>query len=314
MDRRLLVVVGVVGCADPRPPVVEPAAPLVSTIEIPELPPETPFVELDFDESPALPTPLPPEPYVPSAFAVQVHGHGRPIILIPGVGCPGSVWDDTVAHFADAETHVLTLAGFAGQPAISAPINATARDEIIRYIRDRKLDHPVIIGHSMGGFLALWLAVTEPDLVGPVIVVDAAPQIDGEPRPEWSARAAAEPWRVASDGEFAARTHEMFARMANNKAKIAPVLDLVAKSDKRAFADALVEMAIVDIRPQVHKITAPVLLVLADTPPYPELVARQVQPIAHKELVVLPKTQHFVFFDDPAGFYRVVDRFLAAHP
>jgi pimeloyl-ACP methyl ester carboxylesterase len=251
---------------------------------------------------------------VPSSFVDQIHGRGRPIILIPGVGCPGSVWDDAVAHFAGAETHVLTLAGFAGLPAIASPINATARAELARYIRDRKLDHPVIIGHSMGGFLAFWLAVTEPDLVGPVIVVDAAPQIDGEPRPEAGARAAAEPWRIASDAEFAARTREMFARMANNKAKIAPVLDLVARSDKRAFADALVEMAVVDIRPQVARITAPVLLVLADTPPYPELAARQVQPIAHKELVVLPKTQHFVFFDDPVGFYRVVDQFLAAHP
>jgi pimeloyl-ACP methyl ester carboxylesterase len=309
MVRRLLVVLSVVACGDPKPPIIEPTAPREPLPALPPVP-VVAWPEVPADERIEI-----TEAYAPTSFVDQVDGRGRPILLIPGIGCPGTVWDDTVAHFAGAaETHVLTLAGFAGQAPISGPINATARDEIARYIRDRKLDHPVVIGHSMGGFLALWLAVAEPDLVGPVVVVDAAPQIDGEPRPEAVARASAETWRLASDAEFAQRTRDMFTRMANNRARIAPLLDLVARSDKRAFADALVEMATVDIRPQLAAIKAPVLFVLADTPPYPELVARQTQPIARRELVVLPKTQHFVFFDDPDGFYRVVDRFLATNP
>src|SRR5271165_2213258 len=55
----------------------------------------------------------------PAAFSVKVTGAGRPMILIPGLSCGGDVWDGTVAHFKDRyECHVLTLAGFAGQPAI----------------------------------------------------------------------------------------------------------------------------------------------------------------------------------------------------
>ena len=51
-------------------------------------------------------------------FAVKVTGTGQPMILIPGLACSGEVWDSTVAHFKDrCECHVLTLAGFAGQPA-----------------------------------------------------------------------------------------------------------------------------------------------------------------------------------------------------
>jgi N-formylmaleamate deformylase len=33
----------------------------------------------------------------------------------------------------------------------------------------------VIVGHSLGGFLALWLAEKQPDLVGPVVIVDSLP-------------------------------------------------------------------------------------------------------------------------------------------
>src|SRR5207247_1477141 len=80
------------------------------------------------------------KPFVPTAFTVEVAGKGRPIILIPGLGCPGSVWADTVAHFSGAQTHVLTLAGFAGVTPIDKPLSATARAELAAYIRDRKLD------------------------------------------------------------------------------------------------------------------------------------------------------------------------------
>jgi hypothetical protein len=35
------------------------------------------------------------------AFRVQVTGHGQPMILIPGLSCPGEVWSSTVAHYQD---------------------------------------------------------------------------------------------------------------------------------------------------------------------------------------------------------------------
>jgi pimeloyl-ACP methyl ester carboxylesterase len=38
-----------------------------------------------------------------------------------------------------------------------------------------------------------------------------------------------------------------------------------------------------------------------------------VDSIPKHEIVVLPKTRHFVMFDDPEGFYKAIDKFLAAH-
>lgn len=60
------------------------------------------------------------------SFAVKVTGHGRPVILIPGLSSSGAVWDGTVAHLKSRfECHVLTLAGFAGEPRIPAPFLKT---------------------------------------------------------------------------------------------------------------------------------------------------------------------------------------------
>ncbi|MDB6151773.1 MAG: bioH [Chthoniobacteraceae bacterium] len=67
----------------------------------------------------------------PAAITAQVTGSGRAMILIPGLGCGGNVWDGTVAHFKDTyQCHVITLAGFAGQPAIGEPFMEQVRDAL----------------------------------------------------------------------------------------------------------------------------------------------------------------------------------------
>src|SRR2546423_9328585 len=87
-------------------------------------------------------------------FGVQISGQGRPMILIPGLACSGEVWDATVDHFKDRyECHVLTLAGFAGQPPFDGPWLQTIRKGLVDYIRQNKLDRPIIVGHSIGGVL-----------------------------------------------------------------------------------------------------------------------------------------------------------------
>src|SRR3954466_10523116 len=112
----------------------------------------------------------------PQSFSVQVKGTGQPMILIPGMASSGETWDATVAHYQDRyQCHVLSLAGFVGKPPIAAPFLETVRKELVEYVRDKKLDHPVIVGHSLGGFLALGIASSNPDLTGKLVIVDALP-------------------------------------------------------------------------------------------------------------------------------------------
>src|SRR4051812_25987236 len=109
-------------------------------------------------------------------FQVRVEGAGPPMILIPGLTCDGSVWDQTVNHFKGRyQCHVLSLAGFAGVPPVEGPFIPTMQQAILQYIRENRLQKPVIMGHSLGGHLALAVAVAAPQEVGPIIVVDGAP-------------------------------------------------------------------------------------------------------------------------------------------
>ena len=123
------------------------------------------------------------------------------MILIPGLTCDGAVWDSTVARFGDRyECHVITIAGFAGQPPIERrPMMENVVIDLAEYIRTEGLDRPVIVGHSIGAFTAMLLASTEPGLVGPVVAVDGMPFYSALTNPnatEESARPAAEMMRA----------------------------------------------------------------------------------------------------------------------
>lgn len=266
-------------------------------------------------EPPQAPRPVdPPPPFRPTSFAVHVAGNGRPVILIPGLGCPDFVWNDTVAHLgAGYQTHVLQLAGFAGQPAMTsdAPLARTVRDELARYIADRHLQHPVIVGHSMGGFIAMWLAAESPDLVGPVVVVDGMPHIPGMDEP--AARKVRDQILAASNADFAQTTRMMFGNMFGDAKQAEPVIAAVLKSDKRAFAGALYELFATDIRPELPKITTSVLVLVSDGPVADEL-QKQITAIPHHDGKLVPHSHHFIMYDDPKTTFAAIDAFLAAHP
>jgi pimeloyl-ACP methyl ester carboxylesterase len=252
-----------------------------------------------------------PDDFEPKAFGVEVSGTGPPIIFIPGLGSPGQVWAETVKFLETAyECHVLTLSGFAGRPPIDEPLSAAVRRDLTRYIRSRRLKRPIVVGHSMGGFIALWLATSAPDNIGAVVVVDAGPALSGDLE---DAKLLRSRWADASDEEFAIQAKTMYTGMATDPRKLEAISTLAAKSDRRTIGDAVYEMMITDLTDKMSDIRAPVLFVLADGA-FQQRIRKQVEGVPDKEIVVVPRARHFVMIDDPKRFIEEIDSFLEAHP
>jgi len=223
------------------------------------------------------------------------------------------MWEKTVEHLGDEyQTHVLTLAGFAGKPKLPGNklIGETVRKELIRYIHARKLKDAIIVGHSLGGFIAYWVGATAPDAVGGLVIVDAGPALSDTD--EATAKSLRNIWNQSGDEDFQEQIRNLFNGMISDPKKLAPYMDAVAKSDRRAVGDAIYEVVTTDLRERVNEIRAPVLVVLADGGLQNQIKA-QVAPIPDHEVVVVPGAHHFVMLDDPPKFYKVLDAFLAAH-
>ena len=264
----------------------------------------------------------------PASFHVEVSGQGRPMILIPGFASSGQTWDGTVAHYKSRyQCHVLTLAGFAGEPRIDAPFLETVRKDLAAYIREKKLDKPVIVGHSLGGMMALWLAEKEPDLVGPLVIVDSLPYLPAVMSPGASVesvKAQAEQMRkVYSDPptEASEKMGEMAVKaMVTSPADFEMIMGWTRKSDRVAMGNAVYEMMTTDLRGDLPKITAPTL-VIGTWIAYKQYATRdeveknfrtQYAGLKKYDFVMEEAARHFVMLDDPEGFFQAVDRFLGA--
>jgi N-formylmaleamate deformylase len=262
-----------------------------------------------------------------SSFQVDVIGKGKPMILIPGFSSSGKTWDSTVAHYkAKYQCHVVTLAGFAGVTPIASPSLETVRKDLAAYIRKNKLDKPVIVGHSMGGFLALWLAEQEPDLVGPLVIVDSLPFLAGV----WMPGATVESVKPMAEGMrkmYSGPANEQSDKMAESAIKpmvtkpeeFEMIRGWSRKSDRQTEGTTMYEMMTTDLRGDLGKIASPAL-VIGTWIGYAEYGATRVsveksfrdQYTALKgyQFTLSDKARHFVMLDDPTGFFEATDGFL----
>lgn len=261
-----------------------------------------------------------------ATFQVEVTGSGPPMILIPGLTSPGSVWTQTVEHYRTRYAlHVLTLSGFAGVEPTPDPSLTRVRDDLIRYIRQNQLDRPVLVGHSLGGFLAYWVAARAPENVRAVVSLEGATYLPAL----FDTAATPEVWNQRAEGMrsgIAAATPESFRRQSDAQlatqitdsttgAELSPV---AAKSDPLTTAQFMYELYTTDIRTTVTSIRAPVLLLVGTAGVAPEARAayvssarRQVSNIRDVEVREVPTARHFIQLDAPSVLHSIMDEFLA---
>jgi N-formylmaleamate deformylase len=264
------------------------------------------------------------------SFAVTKTGSGRPMILIPGLFCSGKVWDETVDHFKDGYTcYEITLPGFAGQPAIqSDSLLKTIADQLADFIIQNKLKNPIIVGHSLGGFIALQIGLTHSELVGDLVIVSSAPFL---PALSMSADITADSTRkiglliknsmknmtgvqIGQYQKFA------LASMIRDSSKISLVAEMAVKSDPATQGEAMYELFSTDLRPDMKYIHCPVL-VLGDWVSYKKYgathesvyknYADQFRLAKNLTIAINDSSNHFIMYDEPQWFFQQVSSFLA---
>ncbi|MGX9776923.1 alpha/beta fold hydrolase [Janthinobacterium aestuarii] len=265
----------------------------------------------------------------PAAFTVDVTGQGRPLILIPGLASSGEVWQGTVARLcgpqAARQCHVLTLAGFAGVAPIAGDLLAQAEQQLADYIVAKKLGQPAIIGHSLGGFLALKMAIDHPQQTGKLLIVDSLPalgatQLPSITPPQLQAMSSQmqAAMRTQDGATYAASQRRTASSMASAPADVERIIGWGQRSDRETVINAMGTLMASDLRQDVAKIKSPTL-VLGTWIAYKDYAPRTaIEATFQQQYAQLPGVQialadtarHFIMYDQPDWMVARIEQFL----
>jgi pimeloyl-ACP methyl ester carboxylesterase len=109
-------------------------------------------------------------------MAYRVSGEGRPLVLIPGSGMAMDVWDPLFLRRLSQRHRVIVFdprgVGLSSGVGTRLTIQRMG-DDTAGLIRALHLDHPDVMGWSMGGFVAEKLAVRHPRLIRRLVLASS---------------------------------------------------------------------------------------------------------------------------------------------
>jgi pimeloyl-ACP methyl ester carboxylesterase len=285
----------------------------------------------------ALPPPLPTPASSFDAGSIHVDTYGTPgkraVIFIPGLTCGPWEWSGEISQFLNNYTvYALTLPGFDGRPAITTPLFTTVAADFWTMLQAHSIVKPVIIGHSLGGSLAILLAEQHSDRLGGAIAVDGLPTFPGmermtaDQRAQMGARMTATMTSAATPEQFATMEKSyVLPYLMTSPGDIAAVAPLAARSDVAATAAWTTEDVALDLRPQLTSVTAPFL----EIAPYDGTFEAKMLPSAaakrsyYESLLandpaanvqIIEPSRHFIMYDQPQKLHEAIATFLRQHP
>lgn len=266
-------------------------------------------------------------------FRVQRYGdHGRPLILVPGLEGGSWAWRSVITHFRGNHViYAVTLAGFDGvpRPKDTRHLMQQANASLLELVHTHRIRNPVLVGHSMGGTLAIAFAQRHSPLISGVIAIDGLPimpgteQLTAAQRKAYAAKLSKD-IGSATPEQYRASILSFMQRMGTiSAAKARRYARLNARSDQVAVAEYAKEDAQSDYRKGMKNIRVPLL----EISPYyapdfangpmamtdaqkAEYYRRLLAGAATAEVVSISPSRHFVMLDQPVKLNHAIAKFL----
>lgn len=271
------------------------------------------------------------------------------LVLIPGLASDWTVWEAFMKKNAHVYTmHAVTLAGMGDSkaPPTPDPENMNWSDDVwlrnaergvVAAIKELKLEKPpVVVGHSLGGLVALRVVSRHPESVRAGVMLDAyaAWPLAGAAALPLDARRAMVDNQMptwfdsAMAGNDKAGLRRMFQTGTLNEGRGTVLAEMAVKTPSEVSKRYMLEMCASDLTSELGGLQRP-LLVLAAIPPAPpappagleagsndrreqtrETWRTQFRPASQATLEFIEGSGHFIMDDQPERFGVLLGMFL----
>ena len=236
---------------------------------------------------------------------------GQRVLYVHGTGCNSDVWVPHMTAMAAAHVPVaIDLPGHGGSPGRGFRGIADYAYFVIELAKRLGWDRFVAVGHSMGGAVALMIALQHPELLEGLGLVDTGARLRVHPallRGAHEAATSGRPSGTDRSWAYAAATPQ-------------PVVDAVQKLTENGdpwvtYGDWIADDTF-DVMSRVKDIRVPTLVVCgAEDRLTPvrnhQFLAAQ---ISGARLTIIEGAGHWVFWEQPDAFTRTVRAFLDSLP
>jgi pimeloyl-ACP methyl ester carboxylesterase len=259
-------------------------------------------------------------------LAIREEGQGDPLVLVHGAGTSSAIWHRVTPRLADGGRRVVApdVPGYGGSPAAGPGFALEeVTDDLAAGLQQAGTETPYdVVGHSMGGAIAILLAARHPERVRRLVLVAPA-GLAALPR-------VAAGLLGAVAAPFAHARRAVATPLAGNALVRRLALAGVARDGARVPAEharavlassagatrigpGLASAATADLREALTRVRAPLGLVWGEhdpvIPPRRIEVIRRVRPDV--ELRVVPDTAHAPMLERPDAFCAALEDVLA---
>ena len=247
---------------------------------------------------------------------IQSFGAGPDLVLLHGWGLHAEVWRDTAQQLA-ARFRV-TLIDLPGHGR-STPINDYSLSRVATRIAEVAPPHATWLGWSLGGMVAMHIAITLPSRVTALILVASTPQfVRDDDWPHAMDESVLESFAQALQENHVQTVQRFLALQTRGAAQGQDTLRRLRNAVMQyppqpdALRGGLAILRDARLRPHLQQITCPVQIILGERDtlvPYGMGTALQAQ-MANARLNIIAAAGHAPFLSHPAEFMNCIDGFL----
>jgi pimeloyl-ACP methyl ester carboxylesterase len=194
-----------------------------------------------------------PQPMTPEEI---LEGRGeREMVLIHGLGGNADIWDECLPYMqATFKVWTFEMSGHGRTQPIPDPTIDKEAERLAAYLEEQGITYPTLVGHALGGMVALKYTIDHPADVSRLILLDSAPK-----------QLASEEQKAAVGQELAndydRYVYSRFVNMTPNKEVTNQIIDTALRTDSATFISLLMSSFDFDVTEHLFSLPVPLLVV-----------------------------------------------------